>query len=403
MRKIFFVFVACLILKISNAQQLCPTPPMGWMSWNFFAEKVNEKELKEIADAMVSSGMAKAGYQYIFIDDCWQGGRDNQNNIIPDPIKFPSGIKALADYVHSKGLKLGIYSDAAPLTCAGYTASLNFEEQDAKTFAAWGIDYLKYDYCGAPSDSNTAKIRYKKMADALRNSGRDIAFGVCEWGLRSPWLWAAQAGGQLWRITGDVRDKWKNLDTKRHPNQAGYGILDIVDYNAPLYPYAGPGHWNDMDMLVVGMYGKKGPSGDLGGVGCTDIEYQTQMGLWSMMCSPLATTNDLRNMNDKTKSILLNEEIIAISQDALGKQAERKISNDTLNVFVKPLANGDYAIAVLNRSGATQTFTINFTDLGLNDKYEIKDLWQHKIIGNGNKWKGIVEGHETKVFRLKNK
>lgn len=236
------------------------------------------------------------------------------------------------------------------------------------------------------------------MADALRNSGRDIAFGVCEWGLRSPWLWAAEAGGQLWRSTGDVRDKWKNLDTKRHPNQAGYGILDIVDYNAPLYPYAGPGHWNDMDMLVVGMYGKKGPSGDLGGVGCTDIEYQTQMGLWCMMCSPLAATNDVRNMNDETKRILLNEEIIAINQDALGK---RKISNDTLNVFVKPLTNGGYAIAVLNRSDATQTFTINFADLGLNDKYEIKDLWQHKIIGNGKKWKGMVQSHETKVFRLK--
>ncbi|HMI04981.1 MAG TPA: glycoside hydrolase family 27 protein, partial [Pedobacter sp.] len=185
------LIVFCMISAIAVGQVkskegalLAAKPPMGWMTWNYFADKISEQDIKEMADALVNSGMAKAGYDHVFIDDGWQGGRDNKNNMIPDPQKFPSGIKALADYVHSKGLKLGIYSDAAQLTCAGYTASLGFEDQDAKTFASWGIDYLKYDYCGAPDDVETAKSRYKKMADALRNSGRDIAFGICEWGER---------------------------------------------------------------------------------------------------------------------------------------------------------------------------------------------------------------------------
>lgn len=396
---LFTLMLYCFLLQAqtSNTNLLAPTPPMGWMTWNFFADKINEKEIKEIADAMVSSGMAKAGYNYIFIDDCWQGGRDNKNNLIADPVKFPSGIKALAKYMHDKGLKLGIYSDAAQLTCAGYTASLGFEEQDAKTFASWDIDYLKYDYCGAPEDVETAKTRYKKMADALRNSGREIVFGVCEWGPRKPWLWAAEAGGQSWRTTYDIRDKWKRRPTENN----GEGIMDILDVNAELHQYSGPGHWNDADMLVAGLYGKKGPSGDLGGFGCTDTEYQSQFSLWNAMSAPLYATNDLRNMNEATKNILLNEEVIVLNQDALGKQAERKIKTDTWNVFVKPLANTDYAILILNRSDAAETTEIKFADLGLNDKYEIRDLWQHKIIGKAKKWKGLVQSHETKVFRLK--
>lgn len=407
MRKLFlsfFLFAFSSANFLSKAQEknnsqnlLAATPPMGWMSWNFFAEKVNEKDLKEMADAMVASGMAKAGYNYIFIDDGWQGGRDNKNNMIADPVKFPSGIKALAKYMHDRGLKLGIYSDAAQLTCAGYTASLGFEEQDAKTFAAWDVDYLKYDYCGAPSDSATAKIRYKKMADALHKSGREITFGICEWGERQPWHWAAQAGGQLWRTTGDVRDKWKRRSTEKW----GEGIMDILDVNAELHSFAGPGHWNDPDMLVVGLYGKKGPSGDGGGTGCTDTEYQSQFSLWAMMSAPLYATNDLRNMNEATKNILLNEEIIAIDQDVLGKQAERKIKNEVWNVFVKPLSNGDYAIAILNRSEAAQKFTMDFKELGLDGKYSIRDLWQHKDLGKSKSWKGNVQSHETKMLRLK--
>jgi alpha-galactosidase len=390
--------------KTSNGSLLAPTPPMGWMTWNYFADNFNENDVREMADAMVSSGMLKAGYDHVFMDDGWQGGRDNRNNIIPDPKKFPSGIKALADYVHGKGLKLGIYSDAAPLTCAGYTASLNFEDQDAKTFASWGIDYLKYDYCGAPDDMEVAKTRYKKIADALRKSGRNIELGICEWGDRKPWLWGGQVGGQLWRTTGDVRDKWKSLNLVKTANElhaAGAGILNIVDFSQDYASYSGPGHWNDMDMLVVGLYGKKGPSGDLGGVGCNDVEYQTQMSLWCIMNSPLAATNDVRKMNAETKRILLNEEAIAINQDPLGKQAICKIKNELWSIFVRPLANGDSAIAIVNRSETIQNSKISLSELGLDGSYEIKDLWKHTVIGKGKKWNGKVLSHETKLFRLK--
>jgi alpha-galactosidase len=402
--KTSYILILCCLLSIKIYAQvkskegniLASTPPMGWMTWNYFADNINETDIMEMADAMVSTGMLSAGYNYVFIDDGWQGGRDNRNNIIADRKKIPSGIKALADYVHSKGLKLGIYSDAALLTCAGYTASLGFEEQDAKAFANWGIDYLKYDYCGAPDDVETAKQRYKTMAEALRKSGRDISFGICEWGGRKPWLWAAQAGGQLWRTTNDVRDKWK----RRSIEEGGEGILNIVDLTAPLNQYAGPGHWNDMDMLVVGLKGKKGPSGDLGGTGCTNAEYQSQMSLWSIMASPLAATNDLRNMDAETKRILLNKEVIAINQDPLGKQAVRKADNDTWTVLLKPLQNGDYALAILNRTETTQAAAYEFSAFGLNAHYQIRDLWKRKVIGKGKKWRGHVDAHETKLFRL---
>lgn len=388
----------------SEGKLLAPTPPMGWMTWNLHGVNINEQLIRETADAMVANGMKDAGYQYVFIDDGWQGGRDNKNNIIPDPAKFPSGIKALADYVHSKGLKLGIYSDAAQLTCAGYTASYGFEDQDAKTFASWGIDYLKYDYCHAPSDAITAQVRYKAIADALRKSGRDIDLGICEWGDRQPWLWAASVGGQLWRTTADVRDKWSSNRKINKPSDLhgfGAGILDIIDLNANLYPYSGPGHWNDMDMLVVGLYGKEGPSGDLGGTGCTDVEYQTQMSMWCMLNSVLAVTCDISNMNETTKNIILNKDIIAINQDALGKQAERVIHTDNWDVYARPLANGDHAVAILNRSSQAGDYRLNMADIGLAGKYEIYDVWSHKTISKGNNWKGTLQPHETKVFRLK--
>lgn len=227
-RVFFFIAVVAMMATSAFAQQptattergkLAPTPPMGWMTWNMFKGDISEQLIKEIADAMVESGLRDAGYKYVFIDDLWQGGRDNRNNIIPDPKKFPNGIKALADYVHSKGLKLGIYSDAAQLTCGGCTASYGFEEQDARTFASWGVDYLKYDYCNAPEDSATARLRYKTMADALSKSGRDIVLGICEWGQRNGEEWCEHVGGQLWRTSSDVRDMWKDI-----VNQGGVGI-----------------------------------------------------------------------------------------------------------------------------------------------------------------------------------
>ena len=343
---------------------------------------------------MVETGLAEAGYKYIFIDDLWQGGRDNRNNIIPDPKKFPSGIKALADYVHSKGLKLGIYSDAAQLTCGGMTASLGFEEQDARTFASWGIDYLKYDYCNAPEDSTTARKRYKKMADALQHSGRDIALGVCEWGQRQAEEWCESVGGQLWRTTYDVRDMWKDTT-----HQGGMGILDIINITAPLSQYARQGQWPDMDMLVVGLNGKGGPSSDLGGKGCNYTEYQSQMSMWCMLSSPLALSNDLRKLSDEDKRIILNKEIIAINQDALGKAAERKVNANDTQVFVRQLSDNRHAVAIINTADKAQTIAVSFKQLGLDGKYKLRDVWQHKYIASkAHKWSGKVAAHETKVF-----
>ena len=402
MNKSLFLSAALLLSSLfTTAQtprnQLTPKPPMGWMTWNLFQGNINELLIRETADAMVEGGFRDAGYEYIFIDDLWQGGRDRQNNIIPDPEKFPNGIKALADYVHSKGLKLGIYSDAAQLTCGGWTASLGFEEQDARTFASWGIDYLKYDYCNAPEDSATARHRYRTMANALQNSGRDIVLGICEWGQRQCEEWCEEVGGQLWRTSYDVRDMWKDI-----VKEGGMGIIDIVNVTAPLAKYVRPGQWPDMDMLVVGLNGTGGPSSDLGGVGCTQTEYQTQMSLWCMMASPLAMTNDLRKVSEDDRRILLNPEIIAINQDVLGKAAERKVMNDNYQIFVRPLADGSHAVALLNTSEKPLTLTADFASLGFAGKYTVRDVWQHKDVAhNASKWKGRVMPHETRVFVVK--
>lgn len=390
MKKTLFFFFCAAYYFTMQAQTLAKTPPMGWMTWNYFGENINEKELRDIADAMEASGMVKAGYVYLMIDDGWQGGRDNRNRMIPDPVKFPSGIKALADYVHAKGMKLGIYSDAALLTCAGYTASLHFEEIDAKTFASWGIDYLKYDYCSAPEDSLTPKNRYKTMAEALRKSGRDILFAICEWGVRQPWLWASQVGGHLWRTTFDVRDNWQHLQK-------------IVDLNAPLYKYAGPGRWNDPDMLIVGLRGKSGPAKDFGGNGCSDTEYQTNMSLWAIMASPLIATNDVRKMDETTRNILVNKDVIAINQDSLGIQAYPVDFGDSVQVFVKALSNGDIALAIFNKAKSARSAEIYFTNLGLQGNYNILDCWKHEQVCCSGQWKGQLAGHETKLFRLSKK
>lgn len=395
--------LSCILLAAASVsacaqptprRQLAPTPPMGWMTWNLYKGDISDKLIRETADAMVDEGLAEAGYRYIFIDDLWQGGRDNRNNIIPDPAKFPYGMKALADYVHSKGLKLGIYSDAAQLTCGGCTASLGFEEQDARTFASWGIDYLKYDYCNAPEDSTTARQRYRTMADALQKSGRDIVLGVCEWGQRKAEEWCEEVGGQLWRTTYDVRDMWK--DTVK---QGGMGILDIINVTAPLHRYARPGQWPDMDMLVVGLNGKGGPSSDLGGTGCTPDEYQTQMSLWCMLSSPLAMTNDLRRLTDTDRRILLNKEIIAINQDPLGTAAERKVNTATHQIFVRKLSGSRHAIAIMNTADTAQKLTADLARLGIDGRHSLRDVWQHRTVARkASKWSGTVAPHATVVL-----
>ena len=400
MKKAFSLSTVLLALSFAAfaqttpRNQLTPTPPMGWMTWNLFQGNISEQLIRETADAMVKEGFADAGYKYIFIDDEWQGGRDSKNNIIADPVKFPNGIKAVADYVHSKGLKLGIYSDAAQLTCAGYTASLGFEEQDARTFASWGVDYLKYDYCNAPEDSATARQRYRTMAEALQKSGRDIVLGICEWGSRNCEEWCEEVGGQLWRTTYDVRDMWKDI-----VKQGGRGILDIINETAPLHKYVRHGQWPDMDMLVVGLNGKGGPSSDLGGVGCSSDEYQTQMSIWCMMSSPLAMTNDLRNLTPDDRRILLNSEIIAINQDPLGIAAERKVNTDTHQIFVRPLSNGRHAIAIINTADTAQKLSADLNRLGIEGRHNLRDVWQHKTVAKkASRWSGKVAPHATVVL-----
>lgn len=401
-----FLLAICVIATASFSAQntqkeLSPTPPMGFMTWNFFGSNIHEKDIKEMADAMVELGLVELGYNYMCIDDGWQGGRDNKNNLIADPNKFPSGIKALADYLHQRGMKLGMYSDAAPLTCDGYTGSLHFEEQDAKTFAQWGTDYLKYDYCNAPTDTKTAKERYEKMAKALKNSGRDIVFAICEWGDRNPVEWAKQVGGHLWRTTADIRDKWSANKPLKHQTDLhghGAGILDILNINAELDAHSGVGRWNDPDMLIVGLYGKKGPSGDLGGTGCTDTEYQSQMSLWCLMASPLMITCDVRNMNQATKDILMNKDVIAINQDKLGVQAKRLINHDDWQVFVKPLEGGKKAIGVLNTSSKTRKCNIPLKLLGIDKKANLFDVWTKKTIKKATRISQKVKSHETIVF-----
>lgn len=387
-----------LALSAADRSRLAPTPPMGWMSWNMFQDKISEQLIREVADAMVEQGFLAAGYEYIFIDDCWQGGRDARNNIIPDPGKFPNGMKALADYVHSKGLKLGIYSDAAQLTCAGYTASYGFEEQDARTFAEWGIDYLKYDYCNAPADSAEAHRRYRAMADALDRCGRDIVLGICEWGSHYPHCWAAQAGGSLFRTSGDVRDMWKDT-----VGQGGKGIMDILQVTAPIAGHAGKGCWPDMDMLIVGIRGKGGPSSDLGGVGCTDDEYQTQMSLWAMFASPLAMSHDVRHTDAASRSILLNRDIIAINQDRLGVPARRVADGgDGVQTFLRPLADGGYAVAVLNASDQPMRYSLSLAAIGLDGAFSVRDAWLGKDVARkARQLRGMLKSHETKVFVLR--
>lgn len=392
-----YALCAALALACTATAQdknLAPTPPMGWMSWNLFKDNISDRLIREMADAMVAEGYKDAGYEYIFIDDCWQGGRDNRNNLIPDPKKFPNGMKALADYVHSKGLKLGIYSDAAQLTCAGYTASYGFEEQDAKTFASWGIDFLKYDYCNAPEDLATAKHRYATMATALRHSGRDIALNICEWGPRQPWHWAASVGGQSWRCTYDVRDMWRDI-----VHQGGMGILDIINQTDTLWQYAGPGHWNDLDMLVVGLYGKGGPSSDLGGVGCTNDEYQTQMSMWCMLSSQLALTNDLRQADAEARRVLLNREAIAINQDTLGQVARPMGKVDGCRVYLRELTGNRHALAILNDTDEEQPVQVKFKALGLGT-CKVRDIWQHRNLGKRTAWKGKLRKHQTVVLVL---
>src|SRR4051794_39585205 len=307
---------------------LALTPPMGWNSWNKFACDVNEKTVRETADAIAASGMRDAGYQYVVIDDCWHGPRDASGFITADPQKFPSGIKTLADYVHSKGLKFGIYSDAGRLTCGGRPGSQGHEYQDALTYAKWGVDYLKYDWCN--TDKLSAPGQYTTMRDALATAGRPIVFSLCEWGNNKPWDWAGDVG-HLWRTTGDITNCFDCvLD---HGTWKQWGVLQILDMQQGLRKFAGPGHWNDPDMLEVGN-------------GLAPNEDRAHFSMWAMLAAPLIAGNDLRSMPANVASVLMNRDVIAVNQDSLGVQGFRYAARDSVEFWFKPLVGGEWAMTV---------------------------------------------------------
>jgi alpha-galactosidase len=363
---------------------IAKTPPMGWNSWNIFHEKINETQIKQIADAMVSTGMKDAGYIYLNLDDNWMANpaRDSSGYLKSDPTRFPSGMKALSDYVHAKGLKLGIYGDRGTMTCVNVSqsGSKGYEDRDAKTFASWGIDYLKYDNCNIQNGSDM-KTDYQKMQTALANCGRPIVFSICAWEYQS-WM---PATGNLWRTTRDIVDQW---DATGHP-YGFVGIINSIDQNSKYTNSAGPGAWNDPDML------------EIGNKGCTTEEYRTQMSMWCMMASPLLAGNDVRNMTQATKDILMNKEVIAVNQDSLGKQGYRVKSSNGNEVWVKPLADGTKAVALLNRNSSTSAITANWSDIGITGSATVRDLWTKTDKGTFNgSYSVSVPSHGTVVLRI---
>jgi len=379
-------------LSAQTFEDLAKTPPMGWNSWNKFGCDVSETLIKDMADAMVESGMKEAGYEYIVIDDCWQVDRDSLGNILADPVRFPNGIKKLADYIHSRGLKFGIYSCAGSKTCQNRPGSRGYQFQDARTYASWGVDYLKYDWCN--NEGQDPKAAYKTMSDALKVCGRPIVFSICEWGQSKPWEWA-KGIGHLWRTTPDIRNIYKGK-----LNWGGLGIVDIIDKQADLFSYAGPGHWNDPDMLEVG------------NAGLTYDENITHFSMWAMLSAPLMAGNDLRNMPKDVKEILTNKEVIAIDQDKLGKQAFKFLDMGDKEIWVKFLENEELAVCFLNRSEFTWKEDYNWARLNIyHDRkairfgrqgYEFYNVWNKKHTGTTNNILDFqIPTHGVLMLRLK--
>jgi len=356
---------------------LAKTPPMGWNSWNKFAGRVDDATVRSIADAMATNGMRAAGYRYVNIDDTWEGGRDAQGNIQTNK-KFPD-MKALADYVHSKGLKLGIYSSPGPNTCAGYEGSYGHEDKDARTFAKWGIDYLKYDCCGARtlySDEEMPAI-YQKMGDALRASGRPIVYSLCQYGRLDVWKWGPDVGGNLWRTTGDIRDTWDSM------SRIGFGQNDLA-------PWARQGHWNDPDML------------EIGNGGMTETEYKTHLSLWAMLAAPLLAGNDLRNMTPPILAILTNREVIAVDQDTKGKQGKQVWRSGDQEVWLRDLSGGAQAIAFFNRANEPAKVTIRWADIDVKGTPRLRDLWLHQDVPwPGPEYSVTIPGHGVVMLRTR--
>lgn len=392
MNRRFLLTILLLLLlpvigRAQTRESLSLTPQMGWSSWNNFQGNINEDIIKSIADAMVASGLKDAGYTYINIDDCWHGKRDADGFIQADPKHFPHGIKALADYVHSRGLKLGIYSDAGSETCAGRPGSLGHEYQDALQYARWGIDYLKYDWCNTTNVN--AQGAYQLMRDALQAAGRPIFFSMCEWGDNHPWRWA-KGIGDSWRIGPDI---WCSFDSTRvFPTYIQCSVIDCINRNDSLRSYAGPGHWNDPDMLEVGN-------------GLSVNQDRAHFTMWCMMASPLILGNDVRNMSDETKAILTNRDLIAIDQDKLGVQGLRFLIREGLEYWFKPLSNGDWAMTIFNPTRQPLSCSLNWQDFNLTDEEVSKrsTAFDQNVYKIKNLWTGRMEGKTTLKSKVERK
>lgn len=384
---------------MSNHSLMGLAPALGWNSWNTFTWDINEQLIRDVADVFVSEGYLAAGYEYIVIDDCWSlKERDDDGNLVADPEKFPSGMKALADYIHDKGLKFGMYSCVGTHTCAGYPGSFEHEFQDAALFAEWGVDYLKYDYCFKPRHVS-GELLYKRMSLALKNCGRDILFSACNWGEDNVYDWIRESGAHMYRSTGDIRDNWES-------------VKELALSQLGKQSYTGSFCHNDMDMLIVGMYG--GSNNDFIGTigGCNDIEYKTHFSLWSMMGSPLMIGCDVRKANQITKDILLNPDLLAINQDAEARGAYRIkpepqwFHTDDVFMLVKVLTDGDLAIGFFNLSDSQRELSLQFWDMGLpyaaGYALSLYDCWEHKELGIfRERYAPVVGPHDCLVVRAK--
>ena len=371
---------------------LASTPPLGWNSWNTFGSRINEELIKETADAFLDTGLKEAGYEYIVIDDFWEADERRDGRLTWDPEKFPQGIPELANYLHSKGLKLGIYSCAGSFTCGRKPGSYGYEEEDAQTFAEWGVDFLKYDFCYVPPGVKGPML-YSKMGQALRATGRPIVFSICEWSTNKPWEWGASVGGHMWRTTGDIDDSWES-------------ILDIgFRKQEGLAPYAGPGHWNDPDMLVVGMYGQ----GNVGREkGCSDAEYRSHFALWCLLSAPLMIGCDVRNLNTVTRELLTNHHLLAVNQDELGCQGyclgETYENGEATSIYVKPLSDGSVAAGLFNLGQRNQRpITLDWESLGLHERRacEVVALLTGKTLGIYERAFSVrVDSHDVFAVKL---
>jgi alpha-galactosidase len=388
-----FVLVAVVLFPTASVGQiernsLAQTPPMGWNSWNKFQCNVSAELIKTVADAIATNGMKESGYEYVVIDDCWQVKRDADGNIVADAERFPEGIKGVADYVHGKGLKFGVYSDAGAKTCAGRPGSLGHEYQDASQYAKWGVDYLKYDWCS--TGTRNAEEAYSTMSKALLSTGRPIVFSMCEWGSNKPWLWG-KGIGNLWRTTGDISDKFAGRGKFPNGNCCELGMVDIVDLQVGLETFSGPGHWNDPDMLEVGNGGMTTP------------EYRAHFSFWALLAAPLMSGNDVRSMSAETKEILENKEVIAIDQDALGRQGRRVKKDGDLEVWARPLKDGGRAVIFFNRGATEGELGVSWEEIAYPGHLsaKVRDLWEHKDVGSftGN-YKTKVAPHSVVMVKL---